>query len=238
MSGHPSKPTELVEADQALEDLLGTLLADVPEHRDAPPVAPPAPAQPEVVTETAGETQVQVQPEVPVEAVVEQALNIREDAPIQEQDEQPSAEPLQRPEWAGSEIKVLVVRVGDLRLGVPLVCLNSIAPMPQDTAVTQVPAQPDWHRGVMQHRDSKLVIVDLPDLLQLRSGERQPGYLLVIGDGHYGLACDALEEPVTVSADALNWRQADDRRNWMWGMLPEHMCLLLDVDGIAQRAGG
>ena len=141
------------------------------------------------------------------------------------------------PEWANSDFKVLVVRIGKLRVGVPLIGLNSISPVHEGDEVTKVPAQPGWHRGVMQYRDAKLVLVDLAQLLALDAGEVKPAYRLVIGDSRYGVLCDAIEEPASVDAAAVNWRQAGDRRDWCFGTLREQMCLLLDADGIAARLG-
>lgn len=224
-----SKPVaELPAADRALEDLLGTLLAEVPDHLE-PTAVPPAIGEVSQIDMAPSESAMAERTD---SSVSEQKLNIAAAGPIQEQ-----ARP-QRPIWTDNEFKLLLVSIGEMRFAVPLVCLNSIARVDANDEVINMPAQPGWHRGVMRYRDQQLVLVDLAELLSLKAGDTQGGYLLVIGDGQFGLLCDAIEEQITLATDQVNWRQGTDRREWMLGVLPEHMCLLLNPDEIAARLQG
>lgn len=220
------RPTELAEPDQAIEQLLETLLAEVPDH-------------------VAVQPQPKEQKSVVVEAPVETPLNLEPPAPITEQEAEQASEPepepvarTLRPEWAQGDLKILLFRIGDQRMGVPLVCLNSIAKLDQLGRPMALPAQPAWHRGVLDYRGSKLVLADLVEFLKFRSSEPDPEFLLVIGNDGYGLVCDAIEEPVSVPADELNWRDPRDSRHWMLGMMPQQMCVLIDPDAIADGLAG
>lgn len=215
--------TQLAEPDQAIEQLVMNLLAEVPDH----PTSVPEP-----VSEA---TPTGVQSPAP-----EPALNIAVAAPISEAKEAqptPGEAPVKRlrPDWAQGELKVLLFRVGEQRMGVPLICLNSIAKLEQQARPMQLPAQPAWHKGVLDYRAKKLVLVDLVARLQLRSCPTDAQFVLVIGQDSHGLLCDAIEEPVSVPADDINWRDARDTRHWMLGMLPEHMCVLIDPEAIASE---
>lgn len=224
-----SKPVaELPTAERALEDLLGTLLAEVPDHVE-PTMAQPAIAEAAPTAKVLAESDVATPTDTPDS---EQTLNIAAAGPIQEQ-----AQP-QRPTWTDSEFKLLLVRIGEMRFAVPLICLNSIARQGASDEVTSMPAQPRWHRGVMRYRDQQLVLADLAELLALNAADTRGGYLLVIGDGRFGLLCDAIEEQITVVPDQVNWRQVADGQEWMLGMLPEQMCMLLDPEEIAVRLQG
>ncbi len=224
-----SKPKSLStvaisSADRALEDLLGTLLAEVPEH-----VEPASPVDPADIDVTAVESvPVSAEPDPKSASVETQALNNVPVAPIDKH--------IQRevPKWAKEEFKLLLVRIGQLRFAAPLVCLNSIAQLSDQSQVVNIPAQPGWHRGVTRYREQKLTMVDLTQLLKLQAGEMASRYLLVIGEGRFGLAVDAVEEQVTVVPDQVNWRQVADKREWLLGMLPEQMCMLLNLEEIAR----
>jgi len=240
----PGRKTELATADQALEDLLGTLLAEVPEHvapspvkepPQAPPVvqsAPPLPASQEIaVNESVPAVQ-----EKAIKPDQQASFNKSPEVPIQAEQEV-SAQPSMatRPQWAESDFKVLLVRIGEMRFAVPLMLLNSIVKLEPDTDVVGVPAQPAWHRGVMRYREQKLVLADIGRLLNLQVGEIGGAYVLVIGDGRVGLSCDALEEQITLQAESVKWRQAGDKRDWIHGVLSDHMCVLLNLDEVASR---
>jgi len=224
-----SKPVaELPAAERALEDLLGTLLAEVPEHVE-PTVAQPAVVETVPIAKAPPESGAREQL---VRSVAQQALNNPAAGPIQEQAQS------QRPAWTDSDFKLLLVRIGQVRFAVPLICLNSIARLDAEDDVTSLPTQPAWHRGVMRYRDQQLVLADLTELLALNAGETQGGYLLVIGEGRFGVLCDAIEEQITLGPEQVNWRQGADGQEWMLGMLPEQMCMLLDPDAIAVRLQG
>ncbi len=231
MSQRKSLPTELTEADQALEDLLGNLLADVPEYA-VPHPTPATKAPPEQQPGASEPAPAALEQQTGTAAPAPEPLNNSAEAPIQEADA--LTEPV-RPEWSEGEFKVLVVRIGQLRFAVPLVCLNSIARLQDQDALSTIPGQPEWHRGVMVYREQKLVVVDLGSLLQMQAGEITADHMLVIGDGRYGLACGAIEEQLTLRADGVKWRLETDQRDWLLGMLPEQMCALLDLERIAQR---
>jgi len=212
-------------ADRALEDLLGTLLAEVPEH-----VEPATPVNTGGHRVTAVENvPVRVEADPPPLSLDNRVLNNAPGAPIENHVQ------LELPQWAEEEFKLLLVRMGPLRFAVPLVCLNSIAQLDDQAQVTKIPAQPTWHRGVTLYRDQQLTVVGLTELLKLHAGEMASRYVLVIGEGRFGLACDAIEEQVSVTSDQVKWRQVVDKREWLLGMLPEQMCILLDLDEVARR---
>lgn len=235
MSKESKQRVDIAEADSALDNLLETLLAEVPSA-DAVAPQPVAEAPADVSAPAPVDTVPEPEVSDPVPAQ-DDVLNESEVSPIQDstaQEEQAEqAAEIETPAWVEHQFKALVVKVGGQRVAVPLICLNSIARLNGDDGLTPMPGQPAWHRGVMKYRDAKVVVVDPAALLPLNAGETQSEFLLVIGEGHYGLCCDAIEEPAAINADSVRWRQQGDRREWMLGMLNEQMCVLLDVDAIA-----
>ncbi len=214
MNGPKTRVAELSRADTALEDLLQTLLAEVPDYVPEPGPAPAGQAEP-VREETA-------------------ALNIPAPAPIQETAPPSPA----RPDWAQGPLKVLVARVGGLRLAVPLLRLSAILPAGDPAAVMRLPAQPAWHRGVMRARGDALVRVDPAALLGLGAAAGGTAYLLVLDSGRFALEIEGMEQPQSVDADEIRWRRAGEGRDWALGVLPGQMCVLLDLDAIETRLAG
>lgn len=219
MSGRPVQTKPLAQAGRALENLLVTLLAEVPEHTQA---------SPRVDTE-APETG----PRSP--AAVPEAPHISPPLPVGTETAPAETSNTARPGWAEGDLKVLVVHIGDLRLAVPLARLAGITRPASGEAVVRLPAQPAWHAGVESFRGQQMVRVDPVALLGLATVRQDCGYLLVIGDGRFALEVDAIGEPLSVDAGAIHWRRQGDGRDWVPGVLPEQMTLVLDPDRIVTR---
>lgn len=137
------------------------------------------------------------------------------------------------PPWGKTEFTALIIKTGGLKFAVPLVLLDSIAPLPEKCV--SIPGQPDWHLGVSTHRGQKMVVVDMHKLLgftdQIKEIDSQ-GYVLVVGQGGYGLHCDSIGNPVKLQTESVKWSLQENDREWMAGVLPEEMCALLDIDGV------
>lgn len=205
---------QLAKADQALYGLLESLLAEVPA---------------EDVQTKDKKVLNKVEP-LPLELdVVEPQQELR-----QKLDTSTLGEKKQEyPSWARGDFSALLFSVGGLRMAVPLILLNGITRQPEN--ISQLPGQPDWHLGVTSHRDEKLVVVDLMRLLKLKVVEAQKradGYLLVVGDGRFGLHCDAIETPVKLTASDVKWSQNKEKTPWLEGVLPEQMCALVNIETI------
>lgn len=263
MSERKRTVTQVGEANEALEELLGTLLAEVPGYPETPPAAGPA-SEPASGRQAPGQTAPPVPDQAPTQPATEAATDRATGAAAKTLPETPAAAglaapaveqlsateaalknasggPIETPEdgnlpdWAEQDFKALLVCIGKLRFAVPLVSLTGIARLQSSDSLTAIPGQPGWYRGVTRHRGEKLVVVDLGRLLGMSTEPVENGYLLVIGDGRYGLACSALAEQLTLGNGSVNWRQSSAGRDWQLGMLPEQMCVLLDLDAVTRR---
>ncbi len=215
-----TKPTRLVEHDAALGSLLESLLAEVPAHPQttAPTVTTDVPVP---SLETASETTDHLALETPLNPADQAPLTINESVDNE----------ARIPGWAREPFRALLFRIGDLRLAVPLILIRSVTRIPD--RITEVPAQPAWHRGVTRYRDASVVIADLGLLMGLGTACPNPAYLLVIGDGREAIACDAVEEAVVIDAADVRWQRARDQQ-WLPGLLVDHMCGLLDAEAIGK----
>lgn len=208
---HRMQQQQVADADRAVESYLEALLKDVEEYV---PLATPeskvtakhAPVKPTAV-------------EVVAQKVVGQA--VEEIIPA----------------WASESFQCLIFKVNGITMSIPLTRLQTILEWEQEPSV--IPGQPDWHLGILLYRDAKVGIVDtarivMPERLSARvHGERQAGgYILLVGDGRWGLACDSITHTVTLSREMVRWRTGHGRRPWLAGTIREQLCALMDVDAL------
>lgn len=225
--------TMLAEADAALYGLLENLLSEV--ESDAPPGEALL-----TVEEMVQEAEAEAPPELKKETVGPITKAVTAEAPEREESER-KAEPEQvLPAWAGTEFVAMLFHIGKLKFAIPLVALDSIGSCPSE--ISALPSQPNWHLGVASYRGRKLVVVDLPRLLGIAVADtnevpRDKCYVLVIGNGRFGLRCDVLADPVSILPERVRW-SSKAPGNWLAGLLPDHMCSLLNPDGILRAIAG
>ena len=213
MTDHPPRRMGLVGHDAAIDTLLVSLLAELPEHE-------PGQTQGLTADDPAGST-----PQATSAALLQSGS-----APPASRAQRSQGQP---PVWATGPLRVLLFGIGGMSFAAPLVMLRAVTELTQSPQ--PLPGQPTWHRGLVQYRGKSLLVADPVPLLGIRAHSAKPRYLLVMGDGEMALACDALGEAVTTDAGAVRWRHGSDDRAWLAGMLPGQMCALLDVVQIEQK---
>ncbi|MGD8926510.1 MAG: chemotaxis protein CheW [Thioalkalispiraceae bacterium] len=233
----PEEPQQIFHGDI-------TPLSEQPEPIIAAPV-------PEQETEQQADTRIfETIPPVAPEPIHEQAveddlseISEAENIAAEESEEQESvAEMLGKPAWAESEFQVMLFKVAGLTLAVPLVELNGIVECDLSN-VTAMPGHADFYLGLMNHLDKTVPLVDTarfvlpPDKLQLLAGadpQERITRVVMIHDCQYGLACDEVNEVITLSPDSVRWRTQRTQRRWLAGTVIEHMCALIDANAFAE----
>ncbi len=207
MKRERKEPPQLSEPDQVVAEYLQLLLSEVEEYRE--PVAEKQP-----VAVTTAETAPVTAPAAAVEEVTPQPVI---------------------PHWAKARFQCLLFEINGLHLAVPLSELNSIAGK-QESSTTHLPGQPEWHRGVFEHRGQKVGVIDVARLVMpgrfapVKGQGSSPNHVLIIGDGRWGLMCDKLLSPVMVEPDEVRWSCRHENRAWMAGTLPEQLCIIIDPE--------
>ncbi len=205
--------TKLEDQEQIVNQYLEALLCEVTEYTDSEADTRKEPA--EVVS-------------IAPESMPEDVLQEIDD----EQEERPA------PEWAQEPFQCLIFRVGDITLATPLLALENI--IKWDLELTPMPFQPEWHLGVLQNRDHKTVVVDTTKLLNLEqseeaiAGKENGSHILVIGDHHFGLACDSLAKPLFLNKEDVHWSIKHEDRPWMAGTIKEKLTILLDIEALLE----
>ena len=231
---------ERTQADSELYGLLESLLSEVGAETeskvDAPPVRQEA-ARPFAEPEQAS-TALLIEPVVDllrevVEKTDQKILNKPAERPLEILETETAATTRRRPEWARNEFNSLMFRVNGQLLAIPVLELAGVTPCPEH--ITPMPGQPAWHMGVLEYRGSKMVAVDLSKVLDVRETAETAArecFLLAVGEGRYGLRCDAMPEPIRVDPRDVRWSHDIEGRGMLAGILSKQMCPLLNVDNV------
>ncbi len=211
--------TKLEDQDQIINNYLESLLSEVQEYSET-----------ETKTQQESAEVVSIRPQaVEVHEQQEQVEEVAESQDVQEV-----------PEWAQEPFQCLLFKVGGMTLATPLLVLDNIVKWEEE--LTSMPGQPDWHMGVLQHRDRNVVVVDTARLLipeQLDANDAEPremgSHILIIGNNSYGLACDSLAKPVILSREDIRWSGSHPDRLWMAGTIKDKLSVLLDMDALLQK---
>lgn len=235
--------TQLSEPDQALAGYLDSLLSEVQEYREEP--LPRVKPQAKVV-ESAPESKVVkiALKEEPQDAEKEEVATPGQAVVATEAIEEEPGPTI--PSWGKEPFQCLLFKVRGLTLAVPLVSLDSIADWQEE--LVNLPGQPDWHLGVLNHRGAKVGMVDtarlvMPERLteaDVDENKVVPSHALIVGDGLWGLLCEKLLKPIVLDPSEVRWCGQQGKPPWMAGTLPEQLCILLDVDALLEmiRPGG
>lgn len=157
-------------------------------------------------------------------------------------DAEPQTERAADPDWLGQELQAMLFKVAGLTLAVPLVDLNGVVEW-DDEKVTAMPGHADFYLGLMSHLNKQIPVVDTARLVLPENKRRQMAgddpyqritRVVLINDGRFGLACDEVNEVVTLKADAVRWRSERTQRRWLAGTVIEHMCALVDATAFAE----
>ncbi len=173
----------------------------------------------EIIEDVITETKVEVEEQV----AVEQTVQNEEGIPI----------------WAEQAFQCLLFKVSGLTLAVPLVKLNSVIPWSEK--LVETPNQTDWYLGLVNHLGNNVKVIDTA-LMVLPENRRADiesdpadrfSHILLVDNGHWGLACDTIGDVIWLNADEIKWRKNKTQRAWLAGTALEHLCAIMDTEVFA-----
>jgi purine-binding chemotaxis protein CheW len=236
------RQASVVDQKMALRSYLEDLLSEVPQQDESPasetrPVREQAPVIPmPLPTVAPPEPELEPEPEpAPVQAVDEAVAEPQE----VEQHATGATHDEGIPVWGREAFQCLMFSVGSLSLAVPLVKLNGVIPWSDE--VTEMPGHSPAFLGLLRHLEQNVKIVDtaklvLPDAqaTDLGPAADRLNNIILIDEGRWGLACDAIGEVLTLRPEDVKWRSSKGKRPWLAGTVMEHLCAVMDVDDFSQ----
>ena len=181
------------------------------------------------------EEEIVVVPEVTPEVVVETPIEAVQEVELAEAEQTETEIVGGRPEWANEPFQVMLFNVAGLSLAVPLVELNGVVEWTGE--VTEMPGHSAFYMGLMTHLDKSIPVVDTARLVlpaeklgELAGDDPKDRVkrVVLIDEHRWGLACDEVNEVITLEPDQVRWRSSRTKRAWLAGTVVEHMCALVD----------
>lgn len=182
------------------------------------------------------------EPERPIqdEAPVPERTGDREAVAVEAAAPEAEAEASPVPEWGRERFQAMLFKVAGLTLAVPLAELSGVQEWDPDT-VTPMPGHAHWYLGLMDYRGHSVPVVDTCHLVlpedrrgKVAAPAERVRRVVFIDDGRWGLACDDIDEVVTLAPEQVRWRTSRTRRRWLAGTVIDHMCALLDPPAFAR----
>lgn len=207
---------------EAKKQQLNELLAPVSAQAQAPVAAKPEVVAPVVAPVVKAPVAAPVTPVVEQVKVTAPAAAVRAAAPVVK-------------EYRKGRFQALFFTVAGLKVALPLKALGGIHKI---MPISSLPGQPQWLKGVMLYREQKINVVDtalwvMPEKYDQDLVERlNYQYVIMLGNSHWGLACDTLVNTIALEQDDVKWRETEGKRPWLAGLIKQHMCALLDVDAL------
>ncbi len=206
------EPAPAPETGMQSSPLTETLPASVPIIKEAPV---PAAVEAGPVTPVAEEN-------MPENIQEEEALDVASD-------------------WS-DEFQVMLFKVAGLTLAVPLEGLNGVVEWKDDLA--EMPGHAEFYLGILQHMGQRIPVVETASLvfppdklksLAVPEPRDRITRIVLIDEGRWGLAVDAVEEVITLEREKVRWRSERTQRKWLLGTVIEHMCALIDPHAFAEK---
>lgn len=159
----------------------------------------------------------------PREAVVAPPVEVRAVA------KQPVVPP---PLWSTQPFQCMFFRVGKMLLAAPLITLREV--VKHDPAITKnLPGQPSWSRGIVDHRGEIINLVDPGNLLvgnRHEADSRCHRYILLTDRPGIGFLCHDFVDMCKLDPTTVYWYQNRHKRPWLAGIHRERLCTIIDIE--------
>ncbi len=136
--------------------------------------------------------------------------------------------------------QIMMFKTAGLTLAVPLVELSGVITWPEN--LTEMPGHTDSYLGLVQHQGRKVPIIDIAKIVfpqdrvkSLVDSEQHSRLhrIVFINDFEWGLACDVVNDVITIEPDQIKWRKPGATRAWLAGTVVEYMCALLNIEALS-----
>lgn len=125
--------------------------------------------------------------------------------------------------------KLLLCEIGGMKLAVDLDALNNIVHWPA-AGLNQLPGRHRWQLGLLRDRQQHAEVIDIRPLLQTAAdNDFKTGYILLVNERRFGIACDRISQIIQLDNEQINWRRDRAQRPWFSGVIADSMHSIIDL---------
>lgn len=142
--------------------------------------------------------------------------------------------------WAQGEFDALLIKVAGVSVAVPLFQVQKIHKI--SAPLVRFANHPDWLLGLYSHRGHTIQILDIRQLISVKSTSAQhdwqTGHIVVSENGRFGFACEEIDKIIKLENKDVRWRNCTKNKMWYLGIISEHMCVFVDIQQLlAEKIG-
>jgi hypothetical protein len=130
--------------------------------------------------------------------------------------------------------RCLPIVAGGVTLAVACDDVRAVLAPPLLADAIEPPRPLPWFAGYCRRRDGQATLVDLAVVIGARDRGAPVAAAVVVGDGRYALAGDAVGSAFDMHPAHVHWRGAGTRRPWLAGIETARRRALLDVRALVR----
>ncbi|MBL1321121.1 MAG: chemotaxis protein CheW [Methylophaga sp.] len=141
---------------------------------------------------------------------------------------------VKKKDWRTSDFQTLIFDVQGLKLAIPLHDLNGILTWPEKS-LSKIADKPDGYLGLYSQDQQHIQVIETANIVlpsKYQDSKNKSQFIICIGNGKWGLACNKIESVVTLSPDQVRWRHHPGKRPWLDGTVLEQMCSILNIEAL------
>ncbi len=132
--------------------------------------------------------------------------------------------------WLKDEIDILLFRINNLELALPLVTLGRVQIIGDSLSAPF--GQIRWVLGLLPSKKGMIQVVDSAEFLlpeqNTRDASKPYSYLISFDQSRWALAVDEIGESIRLDKERIKWRTRESATPWFTGTLRDRMCTILD----------
>lgn len=182
---------------------------------------------------TVEETERQLQHDV-------QPVTVECEAAAVEIEPAPQTNPPAISEQATASIDCLVISIAGMKLLIPA---NRVAFVERvNQKITRLPVENAAFKGIMTFRERSVAVIDIFALIHgensessvdnVQAAEQFIQHAVIMEDARYAIACDDVEEMVSVHPESVRWNKSGFKNRFYSGIVLEQLSPLLNLEQI------
>ncbi len=135
------------------------------------------------------------------------------------------------PEWAETPFQCIFFTVSEMALATPLIALREIVKY-NHSLLKKLPGQPDWSRGIIDHRGEVINLVDPGTLIRTHDydeSQKPYRYIILTDIPSIGFLCHDITDMSRLDPENIRWYQNRSKRPWLAGIHKQRLCTVIDI---------